>query len=173
MKAFVRNDAQQPHQVFMLELPEENGVILTTEVNDGKLEFDAYKLCSDSRHNCGFLQEGLGCDITFNDLYCHPLAHVLSFKDSWGGQLHQSTSLQRASHSGSYMFGEKLLIKQANPFLPPNSPSPILFPSCSFAMSSSHPAGEEIKSIINIKSNTNCTSKQNTAGVKLRVSIQN
>ena len=37
-----------------------------------------------SRHNCRLLQEGLGCDVTFNGLYCHLLAHVLSFMYSCG-----------------------------------------------------------------------------------------
>lgn len=37
---------------------------------------------SNSRHNCGFLQEGLSCDITFNGLYCHPLAKILAFINS-------------------------------------------------------------------------------------------
>lgn len=42
----------------------------------------------DSRHNCGLLQEGLRCDVTFNGLYCHPLAHVLSFINSFRGESH-------------------------------------------------------------------------------------
>lgn len=35
-----------------------------------------------SRHDCSFQQEGLSCDITFDDLYCHLLADILSFINS-------------------------------------------------------------------------------------------
>lgn len=35
-----------------------------------------------SRHDSSFQQEALSCDITFDDLYCHLLADILSFINS-------------------------------------------------------------------------------------------
>lgn len=80
MQPVLRNDPQQSHQVFMLQLPEkksENHGILCNWWWLLEQKSSEY-----SRHDCGFQKEGLSSDITFDDLYCHLLAHILSFINS-------------------------------------------------------------------------------------------
>lgn len=78
MQPFVSNDPEQPHQVFVLQLPRKERRTLTF-MSQWLLE---EKSSAYSRHDCSFQQEGLSCDITFDDLYCHLLADILSFINS-------------------------------------------------------------------------------------------
>lgn len=80
MQPFVSNDPQQPHQVFVLQLPENERKTLNF-MSQWLLEekSSAYRY---SRHDCSFQQEGLSFDITFDYLYCHLLADILSLINS-------------------------------------------------------------------------------------------
>lgn len=80
MQPFLMNDPQQAHQVFMLQFPkkkkrEKHSILCNCWLLEQKSP-------ANSRHDCGFQKEGLSCDITFDDLYCHLLAQILPFINS-------------------------------------------------------------------------------------------
>lgn len=116
VKPFVQNDSQQTDQVFMLQLPETSEFILKTltleinrninKIHSNQNTKSEVMKSSHSRHHRGLLQEGLSCDITFNGLYCHPLAHILSFINSW-----DHTSEHTLTRRNSFCFFGNALFK--------------------------------------------------------------